>query len=430
MTSGPLFFVVVLVLLGAGAALGYWARKLLLRKDLRTAQLHAQQIIEEAEREAAAKRKEAALEIKEEWYKSKQEFERETETKRRELQRYEQRIAQREANLDRKIEHLERKEREVIRKERKLAEKEEKLAQAEDRYQRLIQEQIQRLEQISNMTVAEAKEELKNRLLESVRMEAAGEVKRIVEEAQEKAHQQACQIISLAIERYAADYVMETTVSVVDLPSDDMKGRIIGREGRNIRALEVATGVDLIIDDTPEAVIISAYDPIRREIARLALERLVADGRIHPGRIEEVVQKVKSEMDDHIRREGEQAIFELGLDGIHPELVKLIGRLRYRTSYAQNVLQHSKEVAHLCGIMAAELGLDVKLAKRIGLLHDIGKAVDHQYEGTHTQIGVELARRYNESEKVVHAMAAHHGDVEARSVEAVLLQAADALSAA
>lgn len=417
-------------LFGGGAVVGYVARKLLLERTRLSAKQIAQKLIEEAEREAETKKKEALLEIKENWYKSKLELEKETEEKRRELHRYEQRIAQRENNLDRKVEHLERKEREVIRKERKITEKEEKLAQLEEQFQQLLQEQMRRLEQIANMTVVEAKEELKNNLLREARLEVAGEVKRIIEEAKEEAHRRACEIISLTIERCAAEYVAETAVSVVDLPNDEMKGRIIGREGRNIRALEVATGVDLIIDDTPEAVIISAYDPLRREVARLALERLVADGRIHPGRIEEVVQKVKDELEEHIRQEGERAIFELGLDGIHPELVKLIGRLRYRTSYGQNVLQHSKEVAFLCGVMAAELGLDVKLAKRIGLLHDLGKAVDHQVEGTHTQIGVELARKYNESEKVLHAMAAHHGDVEAPSVEAILLQAADTLSAA
>ncbi|MFQ6111621.1 MAG: ribonuclease Y [Nitrospinota bacterium] len=418
----------------AAAALGFFVCWLLgraaQRRRLRMLEGHFQGRIKEVEQDAEARRKEALLEAKEEVLKAKDALEREGSRQRAELQKLEGRLRQREETLERKAEHLDRRERELFEQEERIARRQGQLKEEEAHYQALLQEQVQRLEQISGMSSEEAKGELKEVLLDEVKAECAREVRRIEEETKAKAEQEARNILSLAVQRCAADFVAETTVSVVDLPSDEMKGRIIGREGRNIRALEVATGIDLIIDDTPEAVILSGFDPIKRETARLALERLIADGRIHPGRIEDIVAKVKKEMEKRIQEEGEHAIFEVGLEGINPELVKLLGRLRYRTSYSQNVLLHCKEVAFLCGIMAAELGLDVKMAKRAGILHDIGKAVDHESEGSHTQIGVELARRYNEPFPVVNAIASHHEDEPPQCLEAVLVAAADTLSAA
>jgi ribonuclease Y len=305
----------------------------------------------------------------------------------------------------------------------------EKVTEKEQEFQQLINKEMQQLENISGMTSAQAKEELKIKLSQEARLESAGILKKIEEEAKEKANEKARHIISLAVQRCSPDFVAETTISIVDLPSDDMKGRIIGREGRNIRAIEVATGVDLIVDDTPEAVTISCFDPIKRITAKMAIERLMGDGRIHPAKIEEIVEKVKRDLNNTIKEEGEKAAFEVGIEGLKPEMIKLLGRLQYRTSYSQNVLQHSKEVAFLAGMMAAELGLDQKVAKRAGLLHDIGKSVDHQTEGTHTQIGVDIARRYNESKIVINAIGSHHGDCEAESPIAILVAAADALSA-
>ena len=325
---------------------------------------------------------------------------------------------------------LSSRDRELSAQDRRVTDRERKLGEREDELGQLISQERVKLEQISGLTAQQAKEELVRILENEARMEAAHLVKRLEDEAREKAHKEAQRIIGLAVQRSASDYVSETTVSVVMLPNDEMKGRIIGREGRNIRALEMATGVDLIVDDTPEAVILSNFDPFRREIARTALERLIADGRIHPARIEEVVERVKSEFEEQVRHEGEAALLELSIPQIHPELVKLLGRLRFRTSYGQNVLRHSKEVAFLAATMAAELKADVEVAKRGGLLHDVGKAVDREMEGTHLHIGIDLLRKYGESEDVIHAMACHHGDFEPRTVEAVLVTAADALSAA
>jgi ribonuclease Y len=415
---------------GGGLLCGYLLRKFGVERKLRSVAEETRRLREAADKEVESKRKEALLEAKEHWFRAKTEFEHDTELRRKELQRFEERIAQRETSLDRRTEMLDRREKELSRKERRIAESEERVAAVEERTQQLLEEELRRLEHISGLTVSEAKEELRQRLLSEVKHDAAEEARRILEEARENARKKAAEIIVLAIERYAADHVAESTVSVVDLPNDEMKGRIIGREGRNIRALELATGVDLIIDDTPETVLISAFDPIRREVARLTLERLIADGRIHPARIEEMVEKVKKEIDEITYQAGVDAAFEVGITDMHPELLRILGRLKYRTSYTQNVLRHSVECATLCGIMAAELGVDQRIAKRAGLLHDIGKALDHQLEGTHITIGVDLLKKYNEPEPVINAIEAHHDDVEARSIEAVLVQAADALSAA
>jgi ribonucrease Y len=415
---------------GGGFLCGYLLHTLGVSRKLHAAQEEARRLLEVAQKEAENKGKEAILEAKEHWFRAKTAFEQETEERRRELHRLEQRISQRENSLDRRTEMLDRREKELGRKERRTAEREEKIAEIEARAQQLLDQELQQLEHISGLTVSEAKEELRQRVISDVKHEAAEEARRIIEESREHARRKAAEIISLSIERYAADHVAETTVSVVDLPNDEMKGRIIGREGRNIRALELATGVDLIIDDTPETVLISAFDPIRREIARLTLERLIADGRIHPARIEEMVEKVRKELDEITSQAGVDAAYEVGITDMHPELLRILGRLKYRTSYTQNVLRHSVECAILCGIMAAELGADQRMAKRAGLLHDIGKALDHQLEGTHISIGVDLLRKYNEPEAVINAIEAHHDDADARSVEAVLVQAADALSAA
>jgi ribonuclease Y len=412
-----------------GIFLGYLVRKFFAEIRVKTAEAMAKKIILDAEKEAENKKKEALLEAKEKWYKTKAEFEKETQEKKSELQNLEKRLTQREESLEKRMELIDRREREIGRREKEIASSESRAKELEQRYNALLKEELQNLEKVSGMTAIQAKEELKVKLANDARMEAALLIKKVEDEAKAAATEKAKMILSLAIQRCAADHVAETTVSVVDLPDDDMKGRIIGREGRNIRALEIVTGVDLIVDDTPGAVTISSYDPIKREIARISLERLINDGRIHPGRIEDVVEKVKKEIIISIKEEGERAAFEVGVDGLHPEEIKLLGRLKYRTSYSQNVLQHSKEVAFLCGMMAAELGVNVKMAKRAGFLHDIGKAVDHQTEGTHTQIGVDLARRYNESKIVINAIAAHHEDVEPESVIAILVAASDALSA-
>jgi len=423
-------FIILVASLFIGLLAGYLLRKLFSESKVKSAEDLAKKIISEAEREAETKKKESLLEAKEYLYKTKTEFEKETRDKRIELQKLERRIIQREENLDRKVDLLDRKEKELSAKEREMDEKRRVVDEQERKYKSILEQEIQKLERISTMSSEEAKRQLMLQMKNDARLEAAETIKKIEEEAKETAKKKAGKVITLAIQRMAADQVVESTVSVVDLPNDEMKGRIIGREGRNIRALEIATGVDLIIDDTPEAVILSCFDPIKRETTRIALERLISDGRIHPGRIEEVVEKVKKEMENLIREEGEKAAFELGVENIHPELIKLLGKLKYRTSYSQNILQHSKEVAYFSGVMAGELGLDEKTAKRAGLLHDIGKAIDHQEEGTHTQIGVDLAKRYGESSTVINAIAAHHEDVEPLSVEAILVSAADTLSAA
>ena len=406
-----------------GFFVGYICRKKIAESKIGGAEEKAKQIIEEGRKAAETKKKEALLEAKDEIHKSRTEFEKEIKDRRSEMSRQERRVQQKEESLDKKAEALEKKD-ELLNKKLKEVDvlKEETL--------KVKNAQLEILERISGLSVEEAKSYLLKNIESEVRHEAAILIKDIETQAKEEADKNAKNIISAAIQKCAADHVAEATVSVVALPNDEMKGRIIGREGRNIRALETATGIDLIIDDTPEAVVLSGFDPVRREIARMALEKLIVDGRIHPARIEETVEKCRKEIDAIIKQEGEQATFETGVHGLHPELIKLLGRMKYRTSYGQNVLKHSTEVAHLAGIMAGELGVDVKAAKRAGLLHDIGKSVDHEIEGSHVDIGVDIAKKYHESNEVVHAIAAHHGDVEANTVIACIVQACDAISAA
>lgn len=420
-----IIYIIFSILISAPIAfgIGYILRKQTAEKKIGIAEERAEQIILDANKEAETKKKEILLEAKEEVHKLRNEFERESRERRNELQRLERRILQKEELLDRKSENLEKKEDQLNRSLKELSNKETEI-------DKLYQKQIEELERISGLTTDEAKEILLSDLEKEVKHEAVIMVKEVESRALEEANKKATEIISYAIQKCAADYVAESTVSVVSLPNDEMKGRIIGREGRNIRALETLTGVDLIIDDTPEAVILSCFDPIRREVARVALEKLILDGRIHPARIEEMVEKAKKEINNHIKEEGEKATFDVGIHNLHPELVKLLGRLKYRTSYGQNVLQHSIEVSYLAGLMASELGVDVKIAKRAGLLHDIGKAVDHEIEGTHVEIGINLLKKFRESEEVIHAMSTHHGDYEPRTIEAVLVTAADAISAA
>lgn len=390
----------------------------------------AQETIDRANEEADKIKREASLEAKEKYLNLKSDFERQTRDRRRKFNDMERRLVHKEENLEKKFQNLERKEREFSNKEQRLSSREREITETEKKYRELNQRAIEELERVANLTQEEAKKELQKKIEDEAKLEAVKIIRRIEDETREKSQAMAKDIISQAIQRSAAEHVVETTVSVVDLPSDDMKGRIIGREGRNIRALELATGVDIIVDDTPEAVILSSFDPIRRELARLAIEKLVTDGRIHPARIEEVVDSVKEELDRKIKEEGESAALELRVQDMHHELLKQLGKLKYRTSYGQNVLQHSKEVAFLSALMARELGLDVNLAMRAGLLHDIGKAVDREVEGTHTELSVSLAKKYGESEAVCQAIASHHRDIDFPSVEAVLVQSADTLSAA
>lgn len=402
----------------------------LARRTHAGAEKEAAQAVEEARRQAAGQLREAELAAKEKLLQARSEFEKVAGKQRSELDKQERRIAQREDDLSRRLGSLEKREAELVEREAQCTESEKRLIKKEAELDELLRDERGRLEQVGGLTAQQAKEELMRVMESEARIEAAHLTKRIEDEAREHASREAQRITAMAIERAASDYVSETTVSVVMLPSDEMKGRIIGREGRNIRALEMATGVDLIVDDTPEAVILSGFDPFRREIARVSLERLIADGRIHPARIESVVGKVKDEFDQLIQEAGEAALLELDLANVHPQLVKLLGRLRYRTSYGQNVLHHSQEVAFLASIMARELKVDARVAKRAGLLHDIGKAMDREMDGTHLQIGMDLLRKYGESEEVIHAMSCHHGDYEPETVEAVLVTAADALSAA
>ena len=415
--------VIAVVALAIGALIGYIYRKNVGEKAIGSAEQKAKNLILDAENKSETMKKEAILEAKEEAHRLRSDAERDARERRAEVQRSERRLIQKEEALDRKIANIEKKEESITHKEQILINKEKELDEFIDR-------QTEELERISGYTAEEAKAILLSNMEKEIRHDASIMIKEIESKAKEEADKKAKYIITGAIQRCAADHVAESTVSVVNLPNDEMKGRIIGREGINIRTIETLTGVDLIIDDTPEAVILSGFDPVRREIARIALEKLIVDGRIHPARIEEMVEKAEKEVNAIIKEEGEQATFEVGIHNLHPELVKLLGRLRFRTSYGQNVLKHSVEVAHLAGLMAGELGLDVKLAKRAGLLHDIGKALDHEVEGTHVDIGIDVLRRYKESEAVINGMAAHHGDYEAKSMEAVLIAAADALSAA
>ena len=412
-----------IVCLAVGVVIGFLYRKSVAEKAIGDAETEATRIINEAIKAGETKKRESVLEAKDEIHRQRVEADRELKERRNETQQLERRLIQREEALDKKSDTLDRKNEELSRHLESVQKKENEL-------QRIKDEQVEKLEQIASMTRDEAREMLVNSIEAEAQHDAAVKVREINQRLKDESEQTAREIISTAIQRCAADHVSEATVSVVPLPNDEMKGRIIGREGRNIRTLEAITGVDLIIDDTPEAITVSCFDPVRREVARLALEKLIADGRIHPTRIEDLVEKARKEVDRVIKQEGERATFETGINNLHPELIKLLGRQKYRTSYGQNVLNHSIEVAHIAGLLASELGVDVALAKRAGLLHDLGKSVDHEMEGSHVQLGVELARKYNESPDVIHAIEAHHNDVEPRTVIACLVQAADAISAA
>ncbi len=422
--------IIVIICFGAGFAIAFWVKGKIAAQKMKVAEGQATQLIEDSKRKAATLIKEADLEIKDRHFRMKSDFDSETKETRSELKQRESHLMQKEENIDRKIDQNERKARELQRKEKKLRKRDNEIQRKELQYEELVEEQKQQLEKISGLSAEQAKELLIRAMENEARYEGARIIKKIENEAKERADRKSKKILATAIQRYAGEYVAERTVSVVQLPSDEMKGRIIGREGRNIRAIEAATGVDLIIDDTPEAVILSGFNPVRREVARLSLMRLISDGRIHPARIEDVVKKVGQEVDIAVKEAGEQAAFDLGVHGIHNELIKTLGQLKFRTSYAQNVLQHSIEVGFLAGIMASELGLNAKMARRMGLLHDVGKAIDHEVEGPHAIIGSRLAKKFNESPKVVHAVAAHHEDVTPNSVLALLVQAADGLSGA
>jgi ribonucrease Y len=420
----------ILLSLFFGILIGFVIRKKFTESKVESIENLSKKIVEEAKKEAETVKKEAMLQAKDSLYQMKVEFEKETKERRQEILDLEKRVLSKEQNLDRKNELIEKREVDFEKREKYLSLKEKETGELKEKLDQLINEQTKRLEYLAGISSQEAKDLLLETMESEAKHEAAKTIRRIENEAKEMADKKAKEVIALAIKRYAGDYVAEKTVSYVNLPNEEMKGRIIGREGRNIRAIEAATGIDLIIDDTPEAVILSGFNPVRREVARLALERLITDGRIHPARIEEVVKKVSQEIEVAIREAGEAATFDVGVHGIHPEMIKLIGKLKYRSSYGQNMLQHSLEVAFLCGVMASELGLNIKQAKRAGLLHDIGKAVDHEIEGSHAIIGADLAKRYGESNRVIHSIAAHHEDIPLESILDVLVQAADTLSGA
>lgn len=431
MSFSPYMLIIALLVgLLPGIAIGYLTRKKAIESKMESIEKFSQKIIEDAKREAEAVKKDAIIQAKESRYRMKLELERETKERRNDLQKLEARLLQKEENLEKRQASSEEKEKELIRREQSVTDRTKNLEKKEKDTDRLLEERRVALEKSAGISSQDAKNLLLEAMENEARHDAAKMIKQIENEAKETADKKAKEVISLAVKRYAGDYIVEKAVSVVNLPNDEMKGRIIGREGRNIRAIEAATGVDLIIDDTPEAVILSTFNPVRREVAKQAIERLINDGRIHPARIEEIVEKVSEEMDVWLRDAGEQATFDVGAHGINPELQKLIGKLKFRSSYGQNVYQHSMEVAFLCGIMASELGLNVKQAKRSGLLHDIGKAVDHEVEGSHAAIGADLCKKYGESPDVVHAVAAHHEDVPPASPLDVLVQAADTLSGA
>ena len=423
MDSILLIVLLPLATLVGGAFIGYVYRRNVAEAKVGRAEESVKRLVAEAQKKAEAVKKETVLEAKEEIHILRSDFEKESKERRNEIQRIERRLDQREETLEKKISSVESKDEQIGRRLKEISRRKEDIEQT-------FHSQVEQLEKISGMTTDEAKELLLEKIEQETRRDMAVYVREIENKAKDEADRKSRDIIASAIQKYAADHVAENTVSVVALPSDEMKGRIIGREGRNIRALETATGIDLIIDDTPEAVILSGFDPVRREIARIALEKLIIDGRIHPARIEEMVNKARKEVNKEIREAGEQAAFDTGIHNLHPELIKLLGRLKYRTSYGQNVLKHSLEVAHLSAVMAAELGANIKLAKRGGLLHDIGKAIDHEVEGPHVQIGADVAKKYRENADVVHCIMAHHGDIEATTVEAVLVQSSDAISAA
>lgn len=426
----PLIISILLLILIVGIVVGYLIRKSIAEAKISSAETLAKQIVDEAHRNSEAAKKEALLEAKDENHKLRQEAEEDLKDRRVEAQKQEDRLSQKEQSLDRKGETLDKRELLLERKEESLTEKQQQIEEMESKVDAMLKEQQTELERISGYTTDQAKQIILDRIEQEVTHESALLIKEAENRAKEEADKKAKSILSLALQRCAADHVAETTVSVVNLPNDEMKGRIIGREGRNIRTLETLTGIDLIIDDTPEAVILSGFDPIRRETARIALEKLVQDGRIHPARIEEMVDKARREVDEYIREIGEETTFDVGVHGLHPDLIKILGRLKYRTSYGQNVLKHSTEVAYLSGLLAAELGEDETLARRAGLLHDMGKAIDHEVEGSHVEIGKELAIKYKEHEVVINAIASHHGDEEPTSIISVLVAAADALSAA
>ena len=430
MLGNGLIILIVLGSIAIGVVLGYLFQVRLAKKKLESSESLADRIVDEAKKEAETIRKEAVLQAKENLFRAKSEFERETKESKAEFEAVEKKLQAKEESLDKKVEQLGHRESSLENREKSIAGKEAQIGEKNERLSRMIEEQKENLEKVAGLSSEEAKKQLIQAIESDAKKDAAALVRKIEEEAKISAEKKSRDIIAYAVQRYASDHVAENTVSVVSLPNDEMKGRIIGREGRNIRAIEAATGIDLIVDDTPEAVVLSSFDPIRREVARLSLERLIADGRIHPGRIEDIVKKVRTEVDTIIRETGERTSFDVGVHDIHPEIIYLLGSLKYRTSYSQNVLQHSVDVAYLTGMMAAELKMNVKEAKRAGLLHDIGKAIDHKIEGPHAAIGADYAKRFGESSRIVQAIATHHDDGRTNTLLGVLVQAADTLSAA